>query len=86
VAHAFIIGAVHEARERREAATHQKFEVAELACCKVPGRAFFRMSLQFRGNIGRHLQLDKFSPVRGNKMTGRSGQFGDPPMRRSSFS
>src|SRR5271169_2930303 len=37
------------------------------------------MAFQFGGVIRRHLQLDEFAPMRGDKMAGRSGQFVNPP-------
>ena len=69
-ADAFIILAVHETAQRRESAVHQEFEIAQLASGQIPRGPIFRMAFQFGGVIGRHLQLDEFAPVRGDKVAG----------------
>ena len=69
-ADAFIILAVHETAQRRESAVHQQFQVAQLASRQIPRGPIFRMAFQFGGVIGRHLQLDEFAPVRGDKVAG----------------
>src|SRR5208282_5673476 len=81
VADALVIGTVHESAERREAAAHQQFQITKLPGCQIPRRPILRVRFQFRGARGWHLQLNKFSTVWGNKMTGHCIQSSIPPVR-----
>ena len=74
VANAFVIGAGHEAAQRRKSAGEQQLEIAKLAAGQIPRGPLFRMGLQFGDSVGLGDELDKFSAVRRDEMAGRSGQ------------
>ncbi len=74
-----VVGFVHEAVQRRKASAHQKFKIANLPGGKIPGWPLARMGFQFRGLFRSRNQIDKFSAVRSDQMTSRSGQACEPP-------
>ncbi len=46
-ADAFVVGAIHESAQRREAAAQQQLKIAELARGQVPRRPLARVGFQF---------------------------------------
>ncbi len=70
LADAVVIGAVHEAAQRRKAAGDQQLQVAELAGGQVPGRPFFGISFEFGDTFGLSDEINEFTAVGWNEMAG----------------
>jgi hypothetical protein len=66
VTDAFVIGAIQEAAQGREAATQQQFHIAHLARPQVPRRPFLGVRCEFRSPIRFDDKVDKDPAVRGN--------------------
>ena len=62
-ADALVVGLVHEAGERREAAVAEHLEVADLARREVPGGAIARLRLWFGGLFRADDQVDELTAV-----------------------
>ena len=71
---AFVVGAIHEATKRGKTAAEQQFQIAKLAGGQVPRGPLARASFQFVDGFRLGDKINKFSTVRGNKVTARSAQ------------
>jgi len=59
-----VVGPVHEAGERREAAVEQQLEVAELPRGEIPGAPVTGGRLELGGTLGRGEEIDELAAVR----------------------
>lgn len=67
-AHAFVVGFVHKAGERREAAIKKHLEVANLSGGKIPRREILGEAFGLGGLLGAYDEVDEFSTVRRDEM------------------
>ena len=65
---ALVLGAGHEATQRRESATHQQFQITDLARSQIPGRPLARMGFQFASPVRIDNEINEFAAVRRDKM------------------
>ena len=66
----FVVGLVHEAGERREAAVAEHLEVAELARREIPGGPIAGLGFDFGGVFGLEKQVNEFPTVWWDEMAG----------------
>jgi hypothetical protein len=71
MADTLVFVAIDETAQRREAATQEKLEIANLPAGQVPGGKIFGARFEFGGVLLVEIKVHQFATMRGDKMTVR---------------